>query len=133
RAHRRGPGALPSRRAGLRRGRRRRPGRREPETAGMGRTGADPGLRMSRSTRGSGRNVARFIGLWGSDPPPSRRGDELGAGQVLDYDGVEEDSAMPLRDHFHPPLINRRSWEALHGLWPGTITADLNRRLPERY
>jgi hypothetical protein len=40
---------------------------------------------------------------------------------------------MPLRDHFHPPLADRRSWEGVHGLWPGMIVVDLNRRLPDRY
>jgi hypothetical protein len=40
---------------------------------------------------------------------------------------------MPLRDHFHPPLTNRRSWDWLHGGWPMTIAAGLNRQLPERY
>jgi hypothetical protein len=40
---------------------------------------------------------------------------------------------MPLRDHFHPPLSNRRSWDWLHGGWPMTIASDLNRQLPERY
>ena len=40
---------------------------------------------------------------------------------------------MPLRDHFHPPLTNRRSWDWLHGGWPMTIASSLNRQLPERY
>jgi hypothetical protein len=40
---------------------------------------------------------------------------------------------MPLRDHFDPPLTNRRSWDWLHGGWPMTIAAGLNRQLPERY
>jgi hypothetical protein len=40
---------------------------------------------------------------------------------------------MPLRDHFHPPLTNRRSWDWLHGGWPMTIASSLNRKLPERY
>ncbi|MGP0064488.1 MAG: hypothetical protein ACLQGP_12935 [Isosphaeraceae bacterium] len=40
---------------------------------------------------------------------------------------------MPLRDHFRPPLTNRRSWDWLHGGWPMTIAAGLNRQLPERY
>ncbi len=40
---------------------------------------------------------------------------------------------MPLRDHFHPPLSDRRSWDGLHGGWPMMIVADLNRTLPERY
>jgi Protein of unknown function (DUF4058) len=40
---------------------------------------------------------------------------------------------MPLRDHFRPPLSNRRSWDVLHGGWPMTIATALNARLPERY
>jgi len=40
---------------------------------------------------------------------------------------------MPLRDHFRPPLTNRRSWDWLHGGWPMTIASGLNRQLPERY
>jgi hypothetical protein len=40
---------------------------------------------------------------------------------------------MPLRDHFHPPLTNRTSWECLHGGWPMVIVQHLNRRLPARY
>src|ERR1700756_2250292 len=41
--------------------------------------------------------------------------------------------AMPLRDHFRPPLDNRRSWEELHGGWPMMLVAALSRRLPPRY
>src|SRR5688500_20387942 len=40
---------------------------------------------------------------------------------------------MPLRDHFRPPLDDRRSWDALHGAWPTVIVMDLNGRLPPRY
>ncbi len=40
---------------------------------------------------------------------------------------------MPLRDHFRPPLADRRSWDGLHGQWPAMIVVDLNRQLPERY
>ena len=40
---------------------------------------------------------------------------------------------MPLRDHFRPPLSDRRSWDELHGGWPMMIVAELNRKLPERY
>src|SRR4051794_25329161 len=40
---------------------------------------------------------------------------------------------MPLRDHFRPPLSDRRSWDELHGGWPMIIVAGLNRRLPDRY
>ncbi len=40
---------------------------------------------------------------------------------------------MPLRDHFRPPLADRRSWEGFHGGWPMMIVEALNRRLPPRY
>ncbi len=40
---------------------------------------------------------------------------------------------MPLRDHFHPPLTDRRSWDGLHGQWPAMIVIGLNRLLPEPY
>jgi hypothetical protein len=40
---------------------------------------------------------------------------------------------MPLRDHFRPPLADRRSWDELHGGWPMMIVIGLNRRLPDRY
>ena len=37
---------------------------------------------------------------------------------------------MILLDHFHPPLINRRTWSGFHTLWAGNIAADLNSRMP---
>ena len=40
---------------------------------------------------------------------------------------------MPLRDHFHPPLAEQRSWEELHGAWPGSIAFRLNSILPPNY
>lgn len=40
---------------------------------------------------------------------------------------------MPLRDHFHGPLADRRSWEELHGAWPGVIAFRLNAILPPDY
>src|SRR3954462_1885992 len=40
---------------------------------------------------------------------------------------------MPLRDHFRPPLADRRSWEGFHGQWPAMIVMGLSRELPERY
>src|SRR5216117_645359 len=40
---------------------------------------------------------------------------------------------MPLRDHFRPPLDNRRRWEGLHGGWPMMIVANLRQKLPRRY
>jgi Protein of unknown function (DUF4058) len=40
---------------------------------------------------------------------------------------------MPLRDHFRPPLADRRSWDGFHGQWPAMIVIGLNRKLPQRY
>jgi hypothetical protein len=40
---------------------------------------------------------------------------------------------MPLRDHFHPPLSQRSSWEELHGIWPAVIVQKLNAVLPKEY
>lgn len=34
---------------------------------------------------------------------------------------------MPLLDHFHPPVSERRSWEGLHGLWAAALVENLNR------
>ena len=31
---------------------------------------------------------------------------------------------MPLLDHFHPPLSERRPWESIHARWCGSL-ADL--------
>ena len=40
---------------------------------------------------------------------------------------------MPLRDHFRPPLDDRRSWEGFHGGWPMVIVQQLRRQLPPGY
>lgn len=34
---------------------------------------------------------------------------------------------MPLLDHFHAPVVERRSWEGFHGLWAAAIVEALNR------
>jgi hypothetical protein len=34
---------------------------------------------------------------------------------------------MPLLDHFHPPVSERRTWEGFHGLWAAAIVEKLNR------
>jgi hypothetical protein len=41
--------------------------------------------------------------------------------------------AVPLQDHFRPPLDIRRHWPAFHHSWATYLSADLNRRLPEGY
>jgi hypothetical protein len=40
---------------------------------------------------------------------------------------------MPLRDHFHPPLSKKKSWEGFHGAWPTVIVMALGRKLPQGY
>lgn len=40
---------------------------------------------------------------------------------------------MPLRDHFRPPLDDRRHWEGMHGGWPMIIVANLRGKLPPGY
>ena len=41
---------------------------------------------------------------------------------------------MPLRDHFRPPLSERRPWESFHATWAGSLADVLNQRwLPEGY
>lgn len=40
---------------------------------------------------------------------------------------------MPLRDHFHPPLDDRHSWDEVHGQWPAMIVLQLHTLLPEGY
>ncbi len=41
---------------------------------------------------------------------------------------------MPLLDHFHPPVSERRSWEGFHGLWAAALVEKLNRDvLAEEY
>src|ERR1700720_3258528 len=34
---------------------------------------------------------------------------------------------MPLLDHFHPPVSERRGWEGFHGLWAAALVEKLNR------
>jgi hypothetical protein len=41
---------------------------------------------------------------------------------------------MPLLDHFHPPLSQRRHWDSFHGAWAEAIALTLNQSLlPPRY
>jgi hypothetical protein len=38
--------------------------------------------------------------------------------------------AMPLLDHFHPPLLDVRHWTSFHHSWAVAIAEGLNERLP---
>jgi hypothetical protein len=40
---------------------------------------------------------------------------------------------MPLLDHFHPPLSERRHWHAFHNSWATYLSSSLNAILPEGY
>lgn len=40
---------------------------------------------------------------------------------------------MPLRDHFRPPLSDRRSWEGFLAGWPAMFVDGLNRWMPQYY
>ena len=40
---------------------------------------------------------------------------------------------MPLLDHFHPPLSERRQWRSFYHSWATVIAFDLNRQLPKGY
>lgn len=40
---------------------------------------------------------------------------------------------MPLRDHFRPPLVDRRSWAGFLAQWPAMIVTALNSKLPDQY
>jgi hypothetical protein len=41
---------------------------------------------------------------------------------------------MPLLDHFHPPLSDRRHWESIHAFWIVQMASQLNlSNLPEGY
>jgi Protein of unknown function (DUF4058) len=40
---------------------------------------------------------------------------------------------MPLRDHFHPPISRRSSWEGFYALWPAVIVQQLAPRLPDGF
>lgn len=42
-------------------------------------------------------------------------------------------NAMPLLDHFHPPLLGRRHWHSFHNGWAVHLAAALNQYLPEGY
>jgi hypothetical protein len=45
----------------------------------------------------------------------------------------EKELAMPLRDHFRPPVEKKHSWDELHGGWPMMIVRQLFPILPEGY
>jgi hypothetical protein len=49
------------------------------------------------------------------------------------YNSFETEDSMPLRDHFHPPVSKRSSWEGFHGGWPSVIVQRLEPILPDGF
>src|SRR4051794_1645009 len=49
------------------------------------------------------------------------------------YNNAGGPAAMPLRDHFRPPLDDLTSWEGLYGGWPAVFVQQLNKTLPPSY
>lgn len=49
------------------------------------------------------------------------------------YTAIITEYAMPLRDHFHPPISKTSSWEGFHGGWPMEMVRCLLPHLPEGY
>ena len=43
---------------------------------------------------------------------------------------THKNTAMPLRDHFRPPVSRRVSWEEIQGQWPARIVMRLKEQLP---
>jgi Protein of unknown function (DUF4058) len=43
------------------------------------------------------------------------------------------DCAMPLLDHFRPPLSTKRHWHSFHNAWSTYLADHLNQSLPEGY
>jgi hypothetical protein len=43
------------------------------------------------------------------------------------------ETAMPLLDHFHPPLSRQRHWENMHSAWANALRDQLNEVLPDCY
>jgi hypothetical protein len=41
-----------------------------------------------------------------------------------------KEMAMPLRDHFRPPVSKKSSWEGFHAMWPASIVQQLRKQLP---
>jgi hypothetical protein len=46
---------------------------------------------------------------------------------------VPKEDAMPLRDHFRPPVSKKASWEGFHAMWPTSIVRHLRTELPSGY
>jgi hypothetical protein len=43
------------------------------------------------------------------------------------------EQAMPLQDHFHPPLALQRHWHSFHNSWATYLASALNAQLPANF
>ena len=59
--------------------------------------------------------------------PPHRRGSNIIRRPS------EELPPVPLLDHFHPPLSERRHWHSFHNSWTTYLSSQLNTLLPAGY
>ncbi len=55
---------------------------------------------------------------------------DLGSAPPAPLEFLAKELAMPLRDHFRPPVEDRHSWDELHGMWPAVIVQQLFPLLP---
>jgi Protein of unknown function (DUF4058) len=58
--------------------------------------------------------------------------DTIGAERTEIIDPIESwirGPQMPLLDHFHPPISERRRWEGFHGLWAAALVEKLNQEV----
>ena len=51
---------------------------------------------------------------------------DLGSQRAGALQSSTGESAMPLRDHFRPPVEQRHSWDELHGGWPMIIVQTVS-------
>jgi hypothetical protein len=57
----------------------------------------------------------------------------VGGGKIVCDTIAVKEIAMPLRDHFRPPVSKKASWEGFHAMWPGSIVRQLRKQLPPGY
>lgn len=55
------------------------------------------------------------------------------SGHGVGYNARVEGIRMPLRDHFHEPLLSAEPWSGFHAIWPTMLIQRLNPQLPEYY
>ena len=93
------------------------------------------GGRVGRARSAAGTSASTASGTtkeFSRPAAPTATAGLAGAG-ARGYNDGAEDPAMPLRDHFRPPLERRRHWQGFHAQWPAMIVLTLAPKLPRRY